>query len=106
MAKKQPSGTISFRVDADLLRLIDEARKPFGASPGEWVRGVISNHLQSSGTDLDRKSGVRSALEELVSEQQLTRSGLMRLAYVLLSERGTRTAEEAKEVVQRCFGGQ
>ena len=87
----------------DLLRLIDEAREPFGASPGEWVRGVVSNHLQSGRPDLDRESCVRSTLEQLVSEQQLTRSGLMRLASVLLTDRGTRSPANAKEIVQRCF---
>ena len=104
MPEKTPTATISFRANPDLLRLIDEAREPFGISSGEWVRGVVSAHLRSDKPDPNRETEIHSMLEHLAADQQLTRTGLMRLAYVLLTDRGTRSPEEAKGIVQRCFG--
>lgn len=39
---------VSFRAPPDLIRQIDEARKPFDAGRGEWVRGVVTAHLYSA----------------------------------------------------------
>lgn len=45
MPPRKKSETISFRADQDLLRQIDEARRRFGTSRGDWTRAVIGAHL-------------------------------------------------------------
>lgn len=102
---KRRSETVSFRADEELLRLIDEARKPFGISRGDWVRGVTQSQLlgRNDQLDLTPLTALQSGQEELVQGVGKLYTGLARVLFVLLTQVGQLAAEEAKEIVRKAL---
>lgn len=63
---------ISFRVDEDVLRRIEDECKPYGISRGDWVRGVVISRLHAADqtellAQLEHLIGGVSELHVLVS---------------------------------------
>ena len=67
---KRATKTISFRVNHEVAGLIETARKPFGLSAGEYVRGIITHSLDSFGSSSTESDliDIRQAMAELTAE--------------------------------------
>ena len=83
---KTASEPVSFRASTAMLSQIDARRKPFGISRGEWVRGIVMQHL--SGADATALSGQLDGLAATVSElqraQSTAKNDMARQLYLLL----------------------
>jgi len=102
---KRATKTISFRVNHEVAGLIEAARKPFGLSAGEYVRGIVTQSLDSQGginvgSDLTE---IRQALAELTAENMALQQCLRRLAFVILTRAGDLTPEAARDAVRQIF---
>src|SRR5690349_11049197 len=102
---KRATKTISFRVNHEVAGLIDTARKPFGLSAGEYVRGIVTQSLDSqgginTGSDL---TDIRQAMAELTAENMALQQCLRRLAFVILTRAGDMTPETARDAVRQIF---
>lgn len=102
---KRKSQTVSFRADEDTLRLIDERRKPFGISRGDWVRGVVQTQLFGREGEADSPQ-----LAALVAQQAELADGvghlnvaMARVLFALLTQVGQIDAETAKEIVRKVL---
>ncbi|MFN9721637.1 MAG: hypothetical protein ACK58H_00195 [Planctomyces sp.] len=102
---KTASEPVSFRASTAMLSQIDARRKPFGISRGEWVRGIVMQHL--SGADATALSGQLDGLAATVSElqraQSTAKNDMARQLYLLLIELGGRDPEQARELVVNRF---
>lgn len=102
---KRPSETISFRLNDEVAKLVDRARGPFGISRGEWVRGLVINHLQNN--SVDQVSGelieLRQSVLGLQAGSQSLQDSIRRLAYVLLTQSEPLTPAQAQEGVAKLF---
>lgn len=103
---KRPSETVSFRLSTDVAKLVDRAREPFGLSRGEWVRGLVINHLQHDETNQIASELVelRQSVLEVRSDSQSLQASIRRLAYALLTQGEPLSAQEAHEGVIKLFG--
>lgn len=104
-AMRKHSETIAFRADEDLLRLIDEYRKPLGISRGEWVRGIIISETVSGKRQLDLSPLASLAIgqEETAAAVRKLHGAMPRLLYVLLAQVAQVEGEAAKEIVRKVF---
>lgn len=102
---KRKTQTVSFRADEETLRLIDQARKAFGISRGDWCRGVIHSELfaSKSQVDPDLLSTLHAGHEELADGLGKLNVGLPRVLFVLLTQLGQIDAEQAKEIVRKTL---
>jgi len=96
--KKRPSETISFRLDANVLRVLDHHRQAFDVSRGEWVRGVVTNLLD--GNTPGNNEQIEQLSSELAASVKLLRTDLSAVLYVILVEVGKVPAESAKGCVR------
>ena len=94
--------TISFRIDDEQARQLDDARKPFGLSRHEWSRGVLLAWLNNS-EDVELNQQLIALQDELSSlEPELDRK-LSRLLFALLTVGHGLTPVEAKATVEELF---
>lgn len=102
---KRATKTISFRVNHEVAGLIETARKPFGLSAGEYVRGIITHSLDSFGSSSTESdlTEIRQAMAELTAENIALQQCLRRLAFVLLTRTGDLTPEAARDAVRQIF---
>ncbi len=102
---KRRSDTVSFRADEELLRLIDEARKPFGISRGDWVRGVVQSQVfgGKSEVDLAQLATLAGHQEELAESVGRLNVALPRILFAVLTQVGQLDAEQAKEIVRKTL---
>jgi hypothetical protein len=102
---KRATKTISFRVNHEVAGLIETARKPFGLSAGEYVRGIITRSLDSfSGSSTENDlAEIRQALAELTAENLALQQCLRRLAFVILTRTGDLTPEAGRDAVRQIF---
>jgi hypothetical protein len=98
------SHIVAFRVDDELLRLIDSDCKDFSVSRGPWVRGIIAKHYMSSRHDelAARLDEVTSTLREL-GGLIASRAQLRRVFVAILIELGAMDAQEAKRRAAKAF---
>ena len=101
----RPSETVSFRMSTDIGRLVDRARTPFGLSRGEWVRALVTNHLQNNPVDklAEELIELRQAVLEQKVESDSLNDSIRRLAYMLLTQADPLTPDSAKQSVQKLF---
>lgn len=100
-----PSQPISFRVPSATLKQIDARRNPFGISRGEWVRGIVLQHL--AGSDANSLSaqidGLAAGQSEFNRTAEQQRKDLARLLFLVLTELGNLPRDVAKQVVVERF---
>lgn len=84
---RRKSETISFRASEDLLRQIDKARKPFGVSRGDWVRGIVTGWLFREGEEgrTDQFSEIADSVRRSEEELAKLNARLARAAYLILT---------------------
>lgn len=101
----QKTETVSFRLNNDVLKLIDRERSPFGISRGEWIRGLVVNHLQNNPVDklAAELVEVRRTVLEQTTDVHLLHDSIRRLAYMLMTQAEPLSPVEAKEGVQKLF---
>ena len=98
----RPSETVSFRLNTDVGKLVDRQRKPFGLSRGEWVRGLVTNHLQNNSIDEIAKELIE--LRQVIrNEPESFHDSIRRLAYLILTQGDPLPPDEAKNKVQELF---
>lgn len=102
---KRRTQTVSFRADEDTLRLLDERRKPFGVSRGDWVRGIVQTQLfsergQADLTQLDALAAQQSEIADGVGKLH---TSMARLLFSMLTQVGEIDAEAAREIVRKVF---
>src|SRR4051794_37255624 len=102
---KRRTETVSFRADEELLRLIDAARKPFGISRGDWVRGITQAELLGGKGQLDLAplTALQTGHDELAEGVGKLNIGLARVLFVVLTHVGQMDAETAKEIVRKAL---
>ncbi len=99
MRSKTPaSQTISFRLDADTMRILDQQRQPFNVSRGEWVRAVITNLLDGNGPP--QSQAIEKYALELAGQVTTLQTQLNTVLYVVLVELAEMSPEEAKDIVR------
>jgi uncharacterized protein (DUF1778 family) len=105
-AMKRKSETISFRVDENLARLIDESRSVFGTSRGDFVRGVLISHLHQADARMiaDQLLELREDVEALRAACAGAQTAQRQALYVVLTVLGQRPVDEAQGIVRRVFG--
>lgn len=105
---KNRSETVSFRLNSEVAQLVDRARGPFGISRGEWVRGLVINHLQNDQIDklAEELIQLRRTILDIHADSQSLHDSLRRFACVLLKQSEPLTPEMAEEGVRKIFGRQ
>lgn len=103
---KRKSETISFRVDENLARLIDESRSVFGTSRGDFVRSVLISHLHQADARMiaDQLLELREDVEAVRAECVGASSAQRRVLYIVLTVLGQLPVDEAQDIVRRVFG--
>ncbi len=99
--KKTPTETISFRLDADVLRLLDQQRQPYGSSRGEWVRGAVTNMLD--GNVASHSHEIEHIAEKLDETFTRLEDQLAITLYIILVSVGGIPADQAKETVRNAL---
>ena len=91
---------ISFRVDDDLLRRIDEVSKSFGISRGDWVRGVIIARLHESDHSelLAQLEHIATVLQEQVAANAKLKDVQERSLVAILRHVGRLEADEVRQI--------
>ena len=99
---RKTSATISFRIDEDMLRLLDETRKPFGISRGEWARGVVIAHLMRHDqmAIVEQVADLRALVEQLSSLATATHTNVARSLIVALTLIGKLDLDAAKQIAR------
>lgn len=99
---KRQKHTISFRIDDELAKRLDQARAPFGLSRHEWSRGVLTAWLnREEESELNSELiEIRDRLEQL---DQSTEQGMSRLLFVILTVGLNVPANDAKEALRSLF---
>lgn len=102
---RQQTETVSFRLTSDVLKLIDRERSPFGLSRGEWVRGLVVNHLQNNPVDklAEELVEMRQVIHGQTIDVHSLHDSIRRLAYVLMTQAEPLSPSDAKEGVQKLF---
>ena len=105
----RPTETVSFRMDQELLKIVDKRRKAFGDSRGEFLkRIVIRVLLEHDHTEIcDQILRVREAVDRLEDQQEahnheLT-GHLKRLSFVLLSSLAEMPSDDIEITIKRIF---
>ena len=106
---RNPSETISIRLDQEQLKRLDQRRKPFGDSRGEHIKRMAIATLlevEKSHTS-DMLMQLRATVDSMDDEQnrQMKRLNekLCRLAYALLNTAGRLSPEEAERAARKIF---
>jgi hypothetical protein len=93
------SEIVAFRADPGLLRLIDEAAKPYGISRGAWVKNVITEKvMELHDPTVDEPQGDMTATLK-VTKHELTVIIGRALYYILTNPDGL-PAEDANRLVR------
>lgn len=101
---KRKSQTIGFRVPNEIADSIDEARKAFGISRGDWVRGVVVRSLAAVNTQDDSQlDDVRCQLQSIFDNVTTNRLALKRVAYSLLVQAAQLSTDDAKQLTRSLF---
>lgn len=102
---KRRSETISFRVDSQLAKKVDEVCRVFPISRGEWVRGLVTTHLyQLDGEDQDdRLRQIEETLAELSIENQRTQTLLKQMLFVILTVGCGVSSEDATRSIRKIL---
>ncbi|MHB8863465.1 MAG: hypothetical protein ACYC6N_13745, partial [Pirellulaceae bacterium] len=82
----------------DLLRQIDDARKPFDAGRGEWVRAILTAHLYATNSPLSELHA--QSLEELALDLAETRRDIWRALLLTLVHAARLPRDEAVELIR------
>ena len=100
------SETVSFRVDQDLLRLIDKERSRFGISRGSWARGAIVSHLHHlpGATDEQKSQNLDERFDALESLLDSLAGDVAKSLYFILTRVGEMSTEEAKDLIRARLG--
>ena len=101
----RPSETISARFDNETLKALDEARRPFGDSRGEFMRRMILAQLQrDEGQWLrDELGEIRASSAEMETQLSDMITSLKKLSLLLLSLDRPVDLSQARKMVQRVF---
>ncbi len=99
---KSPSQVVAFRVSAELLQLLDEAREPLNLSRGDWVRSAAVEKLRQLNQAKDLESEVtelRQVVTELDAQVKKVHSNLARTLFILLTTAGL-SSDDARSIVR------
>ena len=104
----RPTETVSARFDSETLKILDQARGPFGDSRGEYMRRTVMTHLHR-----DESQAVRAELGELrISNARLETqldtvvTSLKKLTLLLLSADHPMGVDHAQRLVASIFPDQ
>ena len=102
---KRRTQTVSFRADEDTLRLIDEKRKAFGISRGDWVRGIVQTQLFSEPgqADLAQLDALAAQQIEIADGVGKLNTAMARVLFAVLTQVGELDAEAAREIVRKVL---
>lgn len=101
-AMRRKTVPIAFRAPEDLLSRIDEERKPFGLSRGDWVRGVITARLFEDKDDPRnaQQTHLAEAVQRLEDEVATLKTNQARLLYIALTCIGDLDPETAQQLIR------
>lgn len=102
---KRRTQTVSFRADEDTLRLLDQKRKAFGVSRGDWVRGVVQTQLFSDPgqADLAQLDSIAVQQIEIADGVGKLNTAMPRMLFAMLTQVGEIDAEAAREIVRKVL---
>ncbi len=105
MPQHQPKKTVSARFDADALKLIDRARKPFEDSRGDHVRRVVVAAVNRTEEAMWVRQirDLQNSTSDLQVEIQKTQRAMRRLTFAILVTRASMSDEEAHDVAANLF---
>lgn len=102
--------TLSFRLSAAQMELVDRACIPLGISRGEWAKGVVVAHLveQSSRSQLDEKitsiaamvEDAASKIDDLVQQTERIHQNLGRSLLIALTHEPPVAVSDARSIVR------
>lgn len=100
--RRKRTETVSFRADEDLLQLLDDARRRFGISRGEWARGIIQAALYRTERELldQQLADIQKVLDELARSQLRLLANHSRGVFAVLTLVGKIPADDAKELIR------
>lgn len=96
--------TISFRINDELAKLLDDAREPFGLSRHEWARGVLIAWLQRS-EEAELNSELIDLRQDMERLLPAINQSLARHLFAMLTVGANVTTGDAKEVVKQIYPG-
>lgn len=99
---RPPTETVSFRADAELLKLIDAERARFDLSRGHWVRGIIESHLLQPNRQFD-PAPILDRMEAFERHFTDVRQDTAKALYFILTRIGKFPGEQAKELIRAHF---
>ena len=108
----RPTETVSFRMDQEILKIVDKRRKAFGDSRGEFLKRIaIRVLLKHDHTEMnDQILLVREAVDRLEDQQELQNheltGHLRRLSFVLLSSLAEMSSHDIEVTIKRIFKSQ
>ncbi len=94
--------TVSFRADAELLKLIDAERARFDLSRGHWVRSLIESHLLQPSPPFD-PAPLLERLDAFERHFTDVRQDTAKALYFILTRIGRFPSEQAKELIRSHF---
>ncbi len=106
MAKK--TRTISFRLDVEVVALLDKRCSLTKQSYGEWVRGVVCTELNRERDHAltDALAGIQLQLADLSAGSSGAQTAFKRLAFLLLTSEGAMAKQDAIEAIRQAFAVQ
>lgn len=102
--------TLSFRLSAAQMELVDRACIPLGISRGEWAKGVVVAHLveQASGSAVDERlvsiaavaEEAASKLDDLAEQTGRIHQNLARALLIALTHQSPVAVADARSIVR------
>jgi len=102
---KTESITVSFRVDAELRKQMDDQCRRFGTSRGDWARGVVLAHLEAGDQTqlMSHFESLQLQLDELAQDTHRQGQALKRMTLALLTAPRELSADEARIIAAQLF---
>lgn len=102
---RRKTQTISFRIDEELARMIDQSRSLIKSSRGEFVRGVVISHLHQTDATMitDQILELRQDVESLALAHEQGKTIQRRILFAILTVIGKLSPEDAKATIGRVF---
>jgi hypothetical protein len=97
----RPSVPVSFRLSRELAALLDDARKPYGMSAGEYTRVVLTAALTER-PDEDIAE-LRRSISDLAVDIERMEQALRKLMFLLLTACGGLSPDAARDAVHQTF---
>ena len=101
----RPTETVSARFDCETLKTLDQARRPFGDSRGEYMRRMVMSHLHRDESQAirDELAELRASSAQLEMQLAATVTSLKKLTLLLLSTEHPMEIAQARHLIANVF---